>query len=120
MAKALSAAGLLVTPDHEAALAACEERAKHPHILYSDCSEEQWERTKAASLECIAVGRRSLDAKKPKQRYYVELFASGSLDEYRVRDRARLAADVRGFGTKAECEAIVAALSALDAKEAGR
>ena len=74
--KRLSAAGLLVTPDHEAALAACEERAKHPHILYSDCLDEEWERCKAASLRCIEVGRRSLDAKKPKERWTVDRSAS--------------------------------------------
>ena len=72
-AAALSAAGLLVTPDHEAALAACEERAKYPHIYNLQArTDGDWELAKAASLRCIEVGRRSLDAKKPKERWTVD------------------------------------------------
>ena len=57
--KRLSAAGLLVTPDHEAALAACEEYWRHfrrvPFVPVEG--------------EVASVGRRSLDAKRPKERW---------------------------------------------------
>ena len=72
LAPRLSAAGLIVTPLHERALAACEARALHPTIISGgDVTEAEWNRTTAASAECIAVGRESLAAKKPKERFFV-------------------------------------------------
>ena len=69
MANALSAAGLLVTPDHEAALAACERVA----AFENDAPQPV---CNMALLACSAVGRRSLDAKKPKERWTLEARAS--------------------------------------------
>ena len=114
--KALSAAGLLVTPMHERALAACEEIAGHYSLfpLTSDGSKD-------SSLGMgVRVGRESLEAKNPKPRYSVEHFNAWHPDEYRVIDHTRGIGDVRGFGTRAECEAIIAALESLNAKEAAR
>jgi len=73
-ATALSAAGLLVTPDHEAALAACERMAlDYPRFhLTGDESND------SALGAAVRVGRRSLYAKKPKERW--ALVAADSLE----------------------------------------
>ena len=72
MAKALSAAGLLVTPDHEAALAACEAIYVAEHGPEDGRAPGHWTpRERASHRTAAEVGRRSLDAKKPKERWTV-------------------------------------------------
>jgi hypothetical protein len=114
-AKMLNEHGLIVTPLHERALAACEALARcrvwRARVLSTGFID--WPSPERSSAE--RIGRESLAAKESAGRYYVEQINAG--DEYRVRDRTRPTAGVRGFGTKAECEAIKAALEALDAKE---
>ena len=63
----------LATPDHEAALAKCEALEKC-RVARSEAKDSpnfiDW--TPSAVAEAQAVGRRSLDAKKPKERWAVD------------------------------------------------
>jgi len=117
-AAALSAAGLLVTPDHEAALAACEAYARDTSSVDVRLIPA------AASLGLDAmrhIGRRSLDAKKPKERWTFfdasALLPASDEFKYGVREILGLGAALAYFRRAEDARAYAAD---MNAKEAGR
>lgn len=103
----------LATPDHEAALAACE--------AYS-AKREYWHGRTSGDKEhdaIVAIGRRSLEAKKPKERYYVfHAPHAYKMHPWAVLDGPEYSAmAVAYFYTEAVARAYAAD---MNAKEAGR
>ncbi len=99
-AVALDAAGLLVTPEAEACVKACEDIHTKCYVISSP------------TVECAAqAGRASLDAKKPKPRWVYE--RCGDLPG--VRDtHGPLCGTFAPYPTEAHARAVVKALNEVE------